>query len=86
MKLWDEIINLITETCYVTAPIESTSNLYSDLQLDSLTLINILLRIEDMYSITFDIFEIEACLQLDCLVATVEKKIKESAYDTTSIS
>ncbi|MGL5513357.1 MAG: acyl carrier protein [Sporomusa sp.] len=77
MMIQEEIIQLIEEAKIVTAPVTKKSNLYSDLSFDSLSFIRLLIKIEEKYSLIFEITEIEMALQVDSLIALVEKKIKE---------
>lgn len=86
INLSDEIIQIIKEFAFVSAPIRETSNLYTDIRLDSLSFVRLLLRIEETYAINFNIFEMEMCLQLDRLIGLVERKIKESEHDSAFIS
>lgn len=84
MMIRDEIIQLIKENAYVSAPITEKTNLYTDLSVDSLSFIALLLEIEEAYSVTFDITEMEMCLQVGQLIRIVENKIKEEhGYDQT---
>lgn len=61
----------------ISIPITDDTNLYTDLRIDSLTFINFLLRVEQHFNITFDIDEMEKCLQVDNLIQLVKIKIKE---------
>jgi acyl carrier protein len=73
----DEIIRMIEETAKLSV-VDKKNNLYKDLGFDSLSFIRLLLKIEDIYSITFDITEMESCLEVSQLIASVEKKVKEN--------
>ncbi|WP_024291844.1 acyl carrier protein [Lacrimispora indolis] len=77
MVIHDEIIRLIEETAKLPVS-DRKRNLYKDLGFDSLSFIHLLLKIEDMYSITFDISEMESCLEVSQLIALTEKKVKEN--------
>lgn len=77
MVIHDEIIRLIEETAKLLVS-DRKRNLYKDLGFDSLSFIHLLLKIEDMYSITFDISEMESCLEVSQLIALTEKKVKEN--------
>lgn len=72
----DEVICMIEETAKLPVT-DIKNNLYKDLGLDSLSFVKLLLSIENLYSITFDIMEIEFCLEVDFLIALTEKKVKE---------
>ena len=76
MKNSDEIIKMIDGTKRIAAPVTRKSNLYTDLGINSLSFIALLLKIEEAYSITFDISEMAACIQVDRLIALVEEKRK----------
>jgi|GEM_PF-755307 len=77
MMVRDVIIEKIKGNVLVSVPINEKSNLYTDLGFDSLSFITLLTEIEDAYSITFDISEMETCLQVGRLIKTVQIKIKE---------
>jgi len=77
MMVRNVIIEKIKGNVLVSVPINEKSNLYTDLGFDSLSFITLLTEIEDAYSITFDISEMETCLQVGRLIKTVQKKIKE---------
>lgn len=77
MVINDEIIRMIEETAKLSV-VGKKNNLYKDLGFDSLSFIRLLLKIEDIYSITFDITEMESCLEVSQLIASVEKKVKEN--------
>ncbi|MDR2022991.1 MAG: acyl carrier protein [Hungatella sp.] len=72
----DEIIRMIEEAAQFPVSDRKT-NLYKDLELDSLSFIHLLLKIEDTYSITFDITEMESCLEVGRMIELAEKKVKE---------
>ena len=77
MMVRDVIIEKIKGNVLVSVPINEKSNLYTDLGFDSLSFITLLTEIEEAYSITFDISEMETCLQVGRLIKTVQIKIKE---------
>ena len=77
MMVRDIIFQKIKENVFISVPITETSNLYMDLRFDSLSFIVLLTEIEEIYSITFDITEMETCLQVGQLITIVENKIKE---------
>ena len=58
-------------------PVSGKTNIYFDLGVDSLSFISLLLLIEEKYSITFDITEMEECLEVERLITSVENKVKE---------
>lgn len=77
MMTRDIIIQKIKENVLVSAPITENTNLYTDLSFDSLSFIALLMEIEDSCSVTFDIMEMETCIQVGQLITIVENKIKE---------
>lgn len=79
MTLYKEIMRIVEEESRISAPIRGKSNLYYDYAFDSLSFMSLLLRIEETYSITFGIAEIEQCIELEKLIALVELKRKEQA-------
>lgn len=72
-----EIIKMIERAKGIPSPVEKKSNLYTDLGFNSLSFVEFLLKIEETYSITFGITEMEMCLQVDQLIALVENKLRE---------
>lgn len=83
MEIRKEIIKLVDAIKCMPIPVEGKTNLYVDLKVSSLSFIVFLLKIEKRYTITFDIADMEKCLQVDDLVALVEHKVKEKCdkYD-----
>lgn len=75
--IYNEIIEIIKNTKYIRIPISYKSNLYIDLGFDSIDFIKFLIKIEEVYSIDFDIIEMEMCLQVGKLIELIEVKIKE---------
>lgn len=71
------IFQMIAEAKHLPNPVTDISNLYTDLGFDSLSLITLLLKIEESYSITFNIFELEKCVQVYQLINLVKDKIEE---------
>lgn len=72
----DEVIRMIETTARLPVS-DVKNNLFKDLGLDSLSFIQLLFAIENRYSITFDIMEMESCLEVDFMIALTEKKVKE---------
>ena len=72
----DEVIRMIEATARLPVS-DVKNNLFKDLGLDSLSFIQLLFAIENRYSITFDIMEMESCLEVDFMIALTEKKVKE---------
>lgn len=81
MTLKEKIINIVESVKRIPIKVEEKSNLYSDLGVDSITFIGFLLRVEEKFSISFDIDEMEQCLRVDQLIKLVNKKLKESGTD-----
>lgn len=79
MTIREEIIQMIEAEKPVTDPVREDSHLYKDLGFESYSFIRFLLKIEETYAITFEIMEMERCLQADRLIALVECKVKERA-------
>ncbi|NLT58304.1 MAG: acyl carrier protein [Clostridiales bacterium] len=75
MSIHDEIIRMIEAQTWVSVPIGDTTNLYADLGFNSLSFVDFLLEIEEAYAITFEIEEMEMCLQVGRLIALVENKV-----------
>lgn len=74
----NQVIQMIEEINLISAPIKKNTNLYTDLGIDSLSFINFLLKVEETFSVTFSIIEMEMCLQVDQLISLVNNKVKES--------
>lgn len=72
----DEILQMIEEVKPIPVLVGENTDLYADLGFDSLSFILLLLKIEDIYSITFAITEMEMCLEVGQLIALVEKKVR----------
>lgn len=72
----DEVIRMIEEAARLPVS-DLNSNFYKDVGLDSLSFIQLLLNIENRYSIAFDITEMESCLEVSFLIELTEKKVKE---------
>lgn len=77
MIIHNQIIQMIEEASPIPIPVQDKTNLYLDLGFDSLSFVSFLLKIEEIYLISFDITEMEICLQVDCLIALIETKVKE---------
>lgn len=73
----DEILQMIRKEEPGSIPVGEKTNLYTDLGFDSLSFIRLLLEIEQVYSITFGIEEMEPCLEAGHLITLVEKKVRE---------
>lgn len=73
----DIVLQKIREIRPVPQPITEISHLYADLGYDSLSFIRLLVAIEDTCYVTFDITEMESCLQVGRLIEYVENKQRE---------
>ena len=74
MTIREAVIRKIKEMQYVAAPISDDTNLYTDLGFDSITFIGLLVQVEDMFSITFDIDEMQGCVRAGRLIELAEAK------------
>lgn len=75
MSIRDELIQMVTEA--VKMPISDVKkHLYQNFGLDSLSFIQLLIAIEDRFTITFEISEMQSCLDVSQLIEITEKKIK----------
>lgn len=72
----DGVIRMIEEMSRLPVT-DVKNNLFKDLGLDSLSFIQLLFAIENRYSITFDIMEMESCLEVGYMISLTEKKVKE---------
>lgn len=77
MTLSEELIRMVESAKRTPVPVMEKTNLYFDLGVDSVSFIEFLLEVEKRYAITFDITEMEQCLQVNGLIALVESKVKE---------
>lgn len=77
MEIWETIQSLIRQAKPLSAPLQQEAHLYWDLDFDSLAFVQLLLQIEQCFSISIALIEMEDCLQLDRLLALVEEKTKE---------
>ena len=69
MGIREDIIRLIREEKQIYG-----ENLYRDCGFDSISFIGLLMKIEDMLSVTFEIDEMEECTDIPSLIALAEKK------------
>lgn len=84
MAIREDILDKINHYKFVREPVCSDSNLYTDLRFDSFSFIKLLLEIEEQYLVIFELSEMETCLQVNNLIALVEKKVKERYDDKTA--
>ena len=77
MAVRDTIEQIITRIKPAADPVTDDTNLYSDLCLDSLAFVRLLMEIETEYQIRFSIMEKESCLLVGRLIELVESRLKE---------
>ena len=73
MPIRDEVFQMITEVAKMAVP-DMKKHLYRDLGLDSLSFIQLLFAIEDRFAITFEISEMQSCLDISRLIELIETK------------
>lgn len=78
MSIRAYIIQLIERDCVLPIPVTDDVHLFEDLDFDSLSFVHLLMELEDAYSITFDLLEMEQCLRVGQLIALVEQKAEGS--------
>lgn len=71
------IVQMIEARKCVAAAVGMEANLYTDLAFDSLAFTDLLVKIEDAFSISFEISEMEQCLWVKNLIALVDQKVKD---------
>lgn len=75
------VIRLISEAGVFAAPDAVNFHLFHDAAMDSLAFVTLLVRIEEVFGIEFDIAQISDCAQLDRLVELIERKWGEYGHD-----
>lgn len=73
------VLQIIELSKPIPVPVTMESNLYTDLGFDSLSFIVLLLEIEDTFSISFNVLEMENCLRVSQLIKLIKSKIEEGA-------
>ena len=81
MAARDDILRMLDQARRAPVPVKPGSNLCTDLGLDSLAFMQLLLRIEDAFGIAFSLPELRQCLQAGRLIALVEEKIRSLPHD-----
>lgn len=71
------IVQMIEARKCVAVAVEREANLYTDLAFDSLAFVSLLVEIEEVFSISFEISEMEQCLWVENLIALVDQKMKD---------
>lgn len=74
MTIRDAVIQKIKEVRFAAGPVTEETNLYLDLGFDSLSFINLLMQIEELFSVTIDIGEMQSCIRVGRLIEVVEAK------------
>ena len=74
MAIRGEVLQMITEAVKMPIP-DGTQQLYQDLGMNSLSFIQLLLALEDRFAITFEISEMQSCLDINRLIERIETKV-----------
>jgi acyl carrier protein len=85
VTILEKITELIAADKASPFPIGEDTDLYGDMGMDSLAFVKLLLDIEQVYLITFDLLEMQECLHVGRLIEIIEKKRKEKDYDQEPI-
>ena len=72
----EEIISMLEAVKCIPVPITENTNLFLDLGIDSLSFVKFLVRLEERYTISFDIAEMNQCLRLGRMVELTKSKVK----------
>jgi acyl carrier protein len=75
------VIQLIRELGFFLPSDASNTHLFHDVAIDSFSFITLLIRIEEMFDIAFDITQMENCAQLDHLLELIDRKVGENGHD-----
>lgn len=73
----DEVLEAINRAKRIPVPVVPESHFFMDLGLDSLSFVAFLLQLEQRYTITFNIIEIEQCVLVERLIELIHLKVKE---------
>lgn len=79
MTVRKQIIQLINRKKSTNAGVFEGSDLYRDLGFDSLAFVELLVEIEALLHITFEIEEMERCLEAGELIRLAERKTEKNA-------
>lgn len=74
MTAREQVTELISKRKFTNASVSESSDIYRDLGFDSLAFVELLVQIEDKLAISFDIEEMESCLNVGVLLNIVEKR------------
>jgi acyl carrier protein len=75
MNVQEAIYQLILNEGHTCSSIDEYTDLFKDLSFDSLSFVSMLVKIEEMFAIIFDITEMESCLVVGRLVEIVKEKM-----------
>lgn len=74
MTIREAVIRKIKEVRFAAGPVSEETNLYLDLGFDSISFISLLIQIEELFSISIDIGEMQSCIRVGRLIEVVEAK------------
>lgn len=77
----EKVIRIISEAGFFVAPDAVNLHLFHDVAIDSLAFVTLLIRIEEIFGIEFDIAQMADCAELDRLLELVERKLGENTRD-----
>lgn len=78
MSVRETIIQLIQQETAMPVPITDATDLFTDLYLDSLSFVSLLIEIEKQYNITVELPEMAGCRIAGQLIKLVERKVREA--------
>jgi Acyl carrier protein len=76
MEISKKIVELIKDTKSVYVPVKEDMDLYRDLDFDSLEFMQLIINVEETFSITLGLLEIDRCRRVEQLIKTVEGKLE----------
>ena len=82
MSIRETIMQKINQKKRVRKAVTDETELYRDLNFDSLAFICLLIEIETLFSITFDVSEMESCIRVGHLIELTEQKSREDKNDS----
>lgn len=82
MSIRETIMQKINQKKRVRKTVTDETELYRDLNFDSLSFICLLIEIETLFSITFDVSEMESCIRVGHLIELTEQKSREDKNDS----
>lgn len=77
MPVSETLLNIIKPRMFCPCPIAAENNLYTDLGFDSLSFTGLIVEIENAFSVSFTIPEMQQCSSVGELIFIVEKKLEE---------